>query len=1173
CNGSNDIYYVNTSGDTDFYSPWVHGNTIRLLYSSDPFSIEYYGYDIDYYEYVNATSNFHINSDTWQFNYQEVTNGFNDYGTAKVDNSTATYVALYGEYIAKNEFGYETGAYSEIFQDFTIPSGPVVDAYISFNYYCQYALPTNDHYLYVKINNQKIFSKGMLDISDLGKRKWLSSGKLHTDAWDNLTAIFSNNIYEQQFNISLGFRIGSGYTYSSSYSLEEGLTNIIYFDNVSLVVTTKANSTQNGINLLLNGEMLEDRESWGHSNRTFTGLWDTNPIIITLNCSSPYLTFDMDTTIYGYKQGASKINQQGTDGISYKILDNGTIYWEFLHNLYVPAEYSDLNFIINKPKEWDFLYAKDSTLQKIPFDQGKPGDPILRVNETYAIFPGWWSFKATSPNYMNISNTKLLKQSQWVQSANFTTGESTQITAQLKNNNKIPSDVGEINLTIYHPNGTIFYTESKTPVGGNVTFSRVTFGSFNTSGGLYEYTLFWSNGTALGGLKSSFIINHQSSISLLKPDDAIIDLRTEGFVGDVIPLRIYLKDSENDKSISDAIVSYNWTGGSTLLFSESALGIYETVLNTGELLERGLYNIVIKSSKLGFFESNLTLEINLGEETNLQVLESDYNIELHANGTIRFKFTDYTGDGIDGALVNISISNKSLYTISYPGNGTYNIEFSTLFIDDIGIYQLSVNFTAVAYEPQYYIYQFQIIKQSVELSVYINSEQISENSLKEAEFYQEVNVSVRAISHIDKDLLSGGVISCISGNYYRNLTEYGDHWYNTSIICSPDNFSFGINFIYLQFEHPNYRTATFGFQLLIHQIPILVVPISFEDTINAEIGDTINIELQLQDPNTNASIENALVTYVWYLGYGEINETTPGTYQISLELPDNLRGNYKFDLLITLEGSVYKVTEFSFVVVIGEPIIPPRDGFPSFFLWIIIGVLVSVAFVLGILSIRSYVILPRKRRKGAELLSKTQRFKDMINIQAIVVIHRFSGIPIYSKSYSILERHKKELFSGFIQAITTIGEEFTEKEVSKAGTEDATEGYGIEKIIELDFKYFYCLIADKGDVRVVFVLKEKSSERLKNQISSLISALTLKLSIDLDNWDGSLDIFEKSVPPIIEEYFELYYKGSFTLSKKIDLINIRKERDLSKMEIRVLNVVESLLKRYNNVIQLNYIIE
>jgi len=184
-----------------------------------------------------------------------------------------------------------------------------------------------------------------------------------------------------------------------------------------------------------------------------------------------------------------------------------------------------------------------------------------------------------------------------------------------------------------------------------------------------------------------------------------------------------------------------------------------------------------------------------------------------------------------------------------------------------------------------------------------------------------------------------------------------------------------------------------------------------------------------------------------------------------------------------------------------------------------------------------------------------------------------SGIPLYTKTYSILEKHKKELFSGFIQAITTIGEEFTESEKREEKFDPKKDAYGIEKIIELDFKYFYCLISDREDIRVVFVLKEKSSERLKSQISHLMLALNLKLSQELEDWDGSLNLFEETVPPIINEYFELYYKGSFTIPKKIDLFALRKEKSLSKMEIRVLNVIQSMLKRNDEIITLNSIIE
>ena len=55
--------------------------------------------------------------------------------------------------------------------------------------------------------------------------------------------------------------------------------------------------------------------------------------------------------------------------------------------------------------------------------------------------------------------------------------------------------------------------------------------------------------------------------------------------------------------------------------------------------------------------------------------------------------------------------------------------------------------------------------------------------------------------------------------------------------------------------------------------------------------------------------------------------------------------------------------------------------------------------------------------------------------------------------------------------------------------------------------------------------------------------------------------------------FELYYKDSFRLSSEINLITLRKEKVLTKMEIRVLNVFQSMSKRNNNLINLKNIIE
>ncbi|MFX0002274.1 MAG: hypothetical protein ACFE9J_02220, partial [Candidatus Hermodarchaeota archaeon] len=491
-----------------------------------------------------------------------------------------------------------------------------------------------------------------------------------------------------------------------------------------------------------------------------------------------------------------------------------------------------------------------------------------------------------------------------------------------------------------------WFQESKTPFSnGTVIFNDINFTPENSVGGIYNYTLFWSNGTALGGLKSNFIVIHDSYLTILKPDDAKLDNQTGATVGDIIPLRIFLRDAETGQSIPNAVISYNWTSGTTYL-TDAALGIYEGILDTSDLGGYGLYNIVISSNKIGFIDSNLTLLINLGENTNLQRLDSDSEIVIHENSTIRFLYySEFDDEGIPNALVTVNITNPIYYTIHDLSEGIYSIEFNTVFYNHTGTYRLIFEFSAIGYEPQLHIYQFKLI-----------------------------------------------------------------------------------------------------------------------------------------DP-------------------------------------------------------------------------PPNPQGPNIWVWAILFASLGVGAIFAALSLRSYVLLPRRRKKESELLAKTQRFKDLKNIQAIVITHKLSGIPIFSKSYSILEKHKKELFSGFIQAITTIGEEFVEKEKA-----EAEKAYGIEKMIELDFKQFYCLIADIGEIRTVFILKEKSSERLKNQISNLVLALNLKLSKELENWDGALDDFEIMVPQIINEYFELYYKESFKLASDINLIKMKKEKKLTKMEMRVVNVLQSMAK-------------
>ncbi len=1366
--GTNNLImrFFDTGFRKNFLTPWIKGNSLRIDMETDA-SVRDYGYYIDYYEFVNSSSNYYINNNTWGYNSKTSIGNYRSAG--RINNSDAMCLELFSQLYTDtvNYYSqYPKNNFTEIYQNLTIPRGKVIDAYIEFDYNPEFCMDTNSLFIYAAINNKKIYSIYFGDIVAGGLRNWYSTNKIYMDLWVNTSNIFEGDLISQDLNFSIGIKSSSS-SYYSGY--EDGFQQEIWFDNITFGITSIANSSQNDINLTINEYVLIEGGCWGESSLQINGNWQEHPIILTMNASSTSLDFNLNTTIYGFHNATSKINQQGLEGVNYQILENGTIYWTFYHNFYMPSQYADFEFVVYKPSKWKFLSVSDPTLQVRSFEKGNIGDSYLKINKTNALYPGWWKFLAVSPNYLYINNTKLYQGGQWVHST-FKSGESTRIKTQVNYSNEIPTNLGSslVNLTIYDPKGDLWYQEGKPPLSnGSVVFSEVFFDSLNTIGGQYNYTLFWTNGTALGGLKSNFLIIHNCSIVLMKPSDAVEDLIAEAFLGDILPLRIALYDSENNNSISNAIITYNWT--SSLNYTEeAALGIYEAILDTADLITNGYYNIFINSSMRGYTNSNLTLELRLSKETNLQRLESSSTIEMHSNGSIRFRYyTDIDSVGIMNAEVEVNISNPDLYYVQGQLGGYYIIEFNTSFINDLGIYELVFNFSAYALEPQTHVYQFEIVEQSVNITVYLNNNKMIKNGLEEAMFMEKINVSVRISAETDKIYLSGGIVTWITENYEKSLTPTAGAWYNTTIELSAANYTPGLNFIYLKFEQPKYKTETFGFQLLlteqgvnltvyinsqqivehtvlelmfketinisaramglsehlylsggvitiigesyqqnlteetdfwfnrslvisaayfesginnvylqfqqqnyttstfsfqlliseqtvnlsilingvvrpenylieveyndifsieanafataekiylsngtmkfvvgtteynitenqinnytasitvstthfllglnyvyvqfqrgnytttrfsfqmmVNQMSIDVETIDFEDSIEAYIGEEITIDLKLKGAKAGEDIEGATISYSWDFGVGTFEENSDGKYALDVKLPENVKGTYKITLIISKEGSVYKTKEFSFLIVISE-----KEG-PSLLIWVILSVLIAVIGVLGALSLRTYVLLPRKRNKESILLMKTQRFKDLRNIQGIVVVHKISGIPIYSKNYSILESQKKELFSGFIQAITIIGEEISGERTPIIKDKGSTIGVE-EKIIELDFNKFHCLIVDHDDLRCVLILKEKPSDRLKEQVGNFSLALCLQLSEQLEHWDGSLNVFETKIPEIMKGYLELYYKEPFKFADPATVAQIKKEGPLSSMETRIINVIYSFAK-------------
>jgi hypothetical protein len=235
------------------------------------------------------------------------------------------------------------------------------------------------------------------------------------------------------------------------------------------------------------------------------------------------------------------------------------------------------------------------------------------------------------------------------------------------------------------------------------------------------------------------------------------------------------------------------------------------------------------------------------------------------------------------------------------------------------------------------------------------------------------------------------------------------------------------------------------------------------------------------------------------------------------------------------------------------------------FLWIILLVAIMVIGILGSLSLRSYLFVPRRQRRESYLMLRTQKFKDIRNLQAIIAMYKPSGLPVYTQSYSSMMKGKNTLFSGFIQAISIIGEEITRSDKKSSKMKIHKDKVDFHKVVELDLKQFHCLVLDVEELRTVLILKSKSSKRLKDILVQFSFIVYVKVSERLKDWNNEINGLDESIQPLVNEYFDIFYKDPFKANiQESELLKYKKKLDLSKFEFQIMTTIFSLLKEKSN---------
>jgi hypothetical protein len=1214
--------------------------------------------------YVNETFDSGIDSNLWT-NYtdrpQNVTFGW--YNTPS-DNNDSIYIRF--EYAGSVWNGIDS--YVNLTFDVPRTNIPFSDVDLNYNYWVRHNnslwLPGPGgakHYAELQVNGVSAAFSGKLDTLDN-----------NTIYQDNIP-LFSFDQYGMTLpgTVSLLFGVNFGNSGIDPTGYLEFL-----FDNISLTFSTIPKPSH------INLTMIDyTNNSWktsisdiglGEGTVNLQDIWDGG-----IGGKSHFFGFESNSSgdlIINSNfeaKATSAIRTRtllGANGSEFAVENNTVTTWTMYFPVTIPGSY-DTDYYVNvsKPINWNVTQLIN------PYLNNKIGDVTATAgigNSTLTIpnnilTNGIWKIVAEAPNYVTEAKLYQNVSSVWIENNTFQVPETIKINASI--DTQIIPNIDETNATliIYYPNGTMWYQENATvDSSGNVEFSVINLDGTNTTIGQYTIHVRWNSDDLFMSQVGLKILNFEiTKDSLLERSNFHASKNIPSFSGDNILLKANFTDYYTGEGLADAIVNYTIdnTTAITGTMAYQGGGIYIADIDTTGLLI-GVYNVTVSANKSFYqVQSNLELfEIEIQLYTSLNRLEFPTTVQMNDNATVKFWYEDSYTSGIIGATVELDINLIYVKDINDEGNGNYTIIFNAAGFSGLGAQQLTFNFSATGYETQINILQFEIVEQDVNLTVAIDSVNITENTLINKYFTENITVSARAFGLVDNQNLEGGVITWISDNYVKNLTEfsglfnttvimdganfsaginyiyiqfqqtnysiktfsfilflraqtvnitleidgqpiienalveksfnqvfnisckayanaekifltggnftfvndedessineYGNFWFNRTVTITTSDFDLGINYVYVKFEQNNYTTTTFSFQLQVQQIGIDPQPQNFQGILAAYVGEAVKIEIKLLEEGSPTVINGAIVKYSWDYGVGDFIEKGNGVYEVSFELPPSLIGTFEINLIISKSGGVFQVLEYPINIHISEREAPP------YFAIIIVIALVGIVGVLGLMSLRSYVILPKKRKKEAELLAKTQRFKDVRNIQALLLIHRDMSTPLYSASYTFLQGTDPQLFSGIIQALLMSGRQIAASESDEIM--EKVKDVRSKDLMEFDFKFFHLLIYDYKASRISLVLKESSSDRLKELIKTLAKAIYDKFGDRLDKFDGDLIPFREGVPPIVMELMDLPYKEPFKFTSDKKYLNtLVTSKEITKMERRIINVLISHFKR------------
>ncbi|TFF94960.1 hypothetical protein EU546_04200 [Candidatus Thorarchaeota archaeon] len=537
--------------------------------------------------------------------------------------------------------------------------------------------------------------------------------------------------------------------------------------------------------------------------------------------------------------------------------------------------------------------------------------------------------------------------------------------------------------------------------------------------GLYSVQLYPRQTDTFSILIEASVLNHETQFETFALTVADIDMAltyevsaSTIAIGRNITANLYLTD-ESLSPVEDALVEFIDPPIYAILGTVTEVAPGQYVFNVS-FVETGAFVLSVRASRQNYRNSTTAISLvatkiptslSTSEGISSAAIEYGSSLEL----VLLFVRTDME-QNISGALIDVQADDLSALTVSIAETeARYSLRIRA---NRTGRWVMT--FTAMKSNYDSDLFQFT-------LDVELISAVLSGRSPLDSVYVSRSYDLPFSYEMTNSTGIAGASVSKSGvGSEYITVRDDGDGEY--SVILAPEEIgTFSIQLAFGKMGHST-RQYTVSFT-------VIPVPLEVEvESLSWSQGLPLVIVARVFEADTDAPVENATVRFQLYtesavIAEGGLNAVGNGVYRSQVDeewINDN---TLRVSISISKEGYDLETPVVLSVVSVPNPDIQAYQNFMTY------GVPSILVFVFAIVGLQVYRYRKkRKRELRRENARIRQRFADAQNIMGVLVMHKTSGLPVYSRAMK--PGLDEGVLSAFISAISHFRGEFGLEEIN-----------------------------------------------------------------------------------------------------------------------------------------------